>query len=75
MHIESIMSSLDAHKYISEPIIDRIPFDLCRGRDVHWFHGCLDGFVILHSKFLQNILSVLRLADEGAILDLLDLEA
>jgi hypothetical protein len=35
-------------------------------------HGCLDGFGILHSK-LQNILSVLRLADEGVILELLDL--
>jgi hypothetical protein len=38
------------------------------------FHGCLDGFGILHSKFIQNILSVLYLADEGVILELLDLE-
>jgi hypothetical protein len=38
-------------------------------------HGCLDGFDILHLKLLQNVLSVLCLADEGSILELLDLEA
>jgi hypothetical protein len=38
-------------------------------------HGCLDGFVILHSKLLEYILSVLSLADEGAILELLDLKS
>jgi hypothetical protein len=27
-------------------------------------HGCFDGFVILHSKLLENILYVLSLADE-----------
>jgi hypothetical protein len=29
-------------------------------------HGSLDGFGILHSKLLENILNVLSLADEGA---------
>jgi hypothetical protein len=38
-------------------------------------HGCLDGFVILHPKLLQNDLSVLCLADGGSILQLLYLEA
>jgi hypothetical protein len=57
-----------------------IPFDLriylpCRGRDAHWFHGCLDGFAILHPKLLKYVLSVLCLADEGALLELLDLKS
>jgi hypothetical protein len=38
-------------------------------------HGCLDGFVILHSKLLENILNILGLANEGALLELLDLES
>jgi hypothetical protein len=38
-------------------------------------HGSLDGFGILHSKLLKNILNVLSLADESAFLELLDLEA
>jgi hypothetical protein len=38
-------------------------------------HECLDGFVILHSKLLKYILNVLSLADEGALLELLDLES
>jgi hypothetical protein len=38
-------------------------------------HGSLDGFDILHSKLLEYILNVLCLADEGAFLDLLDLES
>jgi hypothetical protein len=38
-------------------------------------HGCLDGFVILHSKLLKYILNVLSLADEGALLELLDLKS
>jgi hypothetical protein len=37
-------------------------------------HGNLDGFGILHSKLLEYILNVLSLADEGALLELLDLE-
>jgi hypothetical protein len=32
-------------------------------------HGCLDGFVILHSKLLKYVLNVLCLADEGAYWD------
>jgi hypothetical protein len=57
-----------------------IPIDLriylpCGGRDAHWFHGCLDGFAILHSKLLKYVLNVLCLADEGAILELLDLKS
>jgi hypothetical protein len=36
------------------------------------FHECLDGFAILHSKYVLNVLS---LADEGALLELLDLES
>jgi hypothetical protein len=38
-------------------------------------HGFLDGFGILHSKLLENILNVLSLADEGALLELLNLES
>jgi hypothetical protein len=38
-------------------------------------HGCLDGFAILHSKLLKYVLNVLSLADEGALLELLDLES
>ena len=38
-------------------------------------HGCLDGFSILHSKLLEYVLNVLSLADEGALLELLDLES
>jgi hypothetical protein len=35
----------------------------------------LDGFGILHSKLLEYILNVLSLADDGALLELLDLES
>jgi hypothetical protein len=38
-------------------------------------HGSLDGFGILHSKLLKNILNVLSLAHEGALLELLDFES
>jgi hypothetical protein len=38
-------------------------------------HGCLDGFGILHSELVKYVLNVLHLADEGAILELLDLES
>jgi hypothetical protein len=38
-------------------------------------HGCFDGFGILHSKLLEYILNVFSLADEGALLELLDLES
>jgi hypothetical protein len=38
-------------------------------------HGCLDGFAILHSKLLKYVLNVLSLADEGALLELLDLKS
>jgi hypothetical protein len=38
-------------------------------------HGCLDGFVVLHSKLLKYVLNVLCLADEGAFLELLDLKS
>jgi hypothetical protein len=38
-------------------------------------HGSLDGFGILHSKLLENILNVLSLTDEGAFLELFDLES
>jgi hypothetical protein len=38
-------------------------------------HGSLDGFDILYSKLLENILNVLSLADEGALLELLDLKS
>jgi hypothetical protein len=36
-------------------------------------HGCLDGFGILHSKLLEYVLNVLSLEDEGALLELFDL--
>jgi hypothetical protein len=38
-------------------------------------HGCLDGFSILHPKLLKYVLNVLSLADEGALLELLDLKS
>jgi hypothetical protein len=38
-------------------------------------HGYLDGFDILHSKLLEYVLNVLSLADEGALLELLNLES
>jgi hypothetical protein len=38
-------------------------------------HGSLDGFGILHSKFLEYVLNVLSLADKGALLELLDLKS
>jgi hypothetical protein len=38
-------------------------------------HGCLDGFCILYSKLLKYVLNLLGLADEGAILELLDLKS
>jgi hypothetical protein len=38
-------------------------------------HGCLDGFDILQSKLFENVLNVLSLADEGALLELLDLKS
>jgi hypothetical protein len=38
-------------------------------------HGCLDVFAILHSKLLKYVLNVFCLADEGAILELLDLKS
>jgi hypothetical protein len=38
-------------------------------------HRCLDGFAILHCKHLEYILNVLSLADEGALLELLDLKS
>jgi hypothetical protein len=38
-------------------------------------HGCLDGFAILHSKLLKHVINVLSLADEGALLELLDLKS
>jgi hypothetical protein len=37
-------------------------------------HKSLDGFSILHSKFLENILNVLCLANESALMELLDLK-
>jgi hypothetical protein len=38
-------------------------------------HGCLDGFAILHSKLLKYVLNVLSLADECALLELIDLKS
>jgi hypothetical protein len=38
-------------------------------------HGCLHGFAILHPKLLKYVLNVLSLADEGALLELLDLKS
>jgi hypothetical protein len=38
-------------------------------------HRNLDGLSIFHSKLLKNILGILCLADEGALLEFLDLES
>jgi hypothetical protein len=38
-------------------------------------HQCLHRLSILHSKPLEKILSVLRLGDEGVVLELLHLES
>jgi hypothetical protein len=35
-------------------------------------HGCLDGLGILHPKLSEYVLNVLCLADEGALLELLN---
>jgi hypothetical protein len=35
-------------------------------------HRSLDGFGILHSKLLENILNILCLANEGGLLEFLD---
>jgi hypothetical protein len=43
-----------------------------RRRPLTGSHGCLDGLSILHSKLLKYVLNVFCLADEGAILELLD---
>jgi hypothetical protein len=37
-------------------------------------YGCLDGFDILHSKLLENVFNILCFTNEGALLELLDLE-
>jgi hypothetical protein len=37
-------------------------------------HRCLCGLGVLHPKPLEKILSVLRLGDEGVVLELLHLE-
>jgi hypothetical protein len=38
-------------------------------------HGCLDGLGILHPKLGEYVLNVLRLANEGALLELLHLKS
>jgi hypothetical protein len=38
-------------------------------------HGCLDGLGILHFKLVKYVLNVLYFADEGTILELLDLKS
>jgi hypothetical protein len=38
-------------------------------------HGCLDGLGILHFKVVEYVLNILCLADEGALLELLDLKS
>jgi hypothetical protein len=80
MHTESIISGREAHKYSRDPIIDwylliysftscvEVEMPIC-------YHGCLDGFGILHSKLLEYIMNVLTLVDEGALFELLDLES
>jgi hypothetical protein len=37
--------------------------------------GCLDRFAILHAKLFKYVLDVLSLADEGPLLELLDLKS
>jgi hypothetical protein len=38
-------------------------------------HGCLDGLGILHPKLGEYVLNILRLANEGALLELLHLKS
>jgi hypothetical protein len=38
-------------------------------------HGSLDGFLLVHAKLLQNIMSILHLAKKGPIFKLLDLKS
>jgi hypothetical protein len=38
-------------------------------------HGSLDGLCIIHTKLLEYVKSILRLANEGPIFDLLDLKS
>jgi hypothetical protein len=79
MHTESIISGREAHKY-RDPIIDRylLIYNFTSYVEVEMpicYHGCLDGFGILHSKLLEYIMNVLTLVDEGALFELLDLES
>jgi hypothetical protein len=80
MHTESIISGREEHnrvKILSSTCIPliyiftsrvKVKMPICS-------HGCLDGFGILHSKLLEYILNILSLADEGGLLELLDLES
>jgi hypothetical protein len=38
-------------------------------------HGCLDGLGILHPNLCEYVWNVLRLANKGALLELLDLKS
>jgi hypothetical protein len=38
-------------------------------------HGCLDGLGMLHSKVVKYVLNVVCFADEGVVLELLDLKS
>jgi hypothetical protein len=55
-----------------------MPFDQRTYIEVNMFvgsHCCLHGLGILHPKPLEKILSILRLGEEGAVLELLYLES
>jgi hypothetical protein len=67
------MSGLLAQRYSNEPINGLTSFvEVEMSVSPHW---CLCGLSILHSKPLEKILSVLRLGDEGAVLELPHLES
>jgi hypothetical protein len=64
-NIEAISLSLLIYRFTS---CVKVEMPICS-------HRSLNGFVILHSKLLENILNVLCLANEGALLELLDLKS
>ena len=71
------MSSRVEWKPLSSPKTP-IPFQYTSRVEVEMpigSHGCLDGLGILHSKLGEYVLNVLRLADEGALLELLHLKS
>jgi hypothetical protein len=61
--------------YTRETLLNHVFEDLQKTKAPNSSHGCLDGLAILHPKLLKYVLNVFGLADEGALLELLDLKS